>query len=189
MAASKHQIHGWHALSRWIHVNISFKYIWNMKTVADICFWFFCSAICPDFFVGKEPWSPSHDWSTFQQWLEDKKPTDIKKYKFNKVHILIWFTHGKTKHSCCLTREVDVVLKYLKEQCGVKHVGVVGFCWGGVAAHYIALQYQELKAGVSVYGNPFVASSWTVKDTGNLWQDAFCTRINCKYKLLLPRYR
>uniref|UniRef100_A0A671MI59 Carboxymethylenebutenolidase homolog n=1 Tax=Sinocyclocheilus anshuiensis TaxID=1608454 RepID=A0A671MI59_9TELE len=74
-------------------------------------------AICPDFFVGKEPWSPSHDWSTFQQWLEHKKPTDIKK-------------------------EVDVVLTYLKEQCGVKHIGVVGFCWGGV----------EIKAGVSVYG-------------------------------------
>ncbi|XP_016410111.1 carboxymethylenebutenolidase homolog [Sinocyclocheilus rhinocerous] len=84
-------------------------------------------AICPDFFVGKELWSPSHDWSTFQQWLEDKKPTDIKK-------------------------EVDVVLTYLKEQCGVKHIGVVGFCWGGVATHYIALQYQEIKAGVSVYG-------------------------------------
>ncbi|KAK2869987.1 hypothetical protein Q8A67_024379 [Cirrhinus molitorella] len=84
-------------------------------------------AICPDFFVGKEPWSPSHDWSTFQQWLEDKKPTDIKK-------------------------EVDVVLRYLKEQCGAKHIGVVGFCWGGVATHYIALQYQEIKAGVSVYG-------------------------------------
>ncbi|KAK7123847.1 hypothetical protein R3I93_022073 [Phoxinus phoxinus] len=84
-------------------------------------------AICPDFFVGKEAWRPSDDWSTFQQWLDDKKPTDIKK-------------------------EVDVVLRYLKEQCGAKHIGVVGFCWGGVATHYIALQYQEIKAGVSVYG-------------------------------------
>ncbi|XP_051969773.1 carboxymethylenebutenolidase homolog [Xyrauchen texanus] len=84
-------------------------------------------AVCPDFFVGKEPWSPSCDWSTFQQWLEDKKPTNIKK-------------------------EVDVVLKYLKEQCGAVEIGVVGFCWGGVATHYIALEYQEIKAGVSVYG-------------------------------------
>lgn len=84
-------------------------------------------AICPDFFVGKEAWSQCHDWSTFQQWLEDKKPTEINK-------------------------EVDVVLKYLKEQCGAKDIGVVGFCWGGVATHYIALQYQEIKAGVSVYG-------------------------------------
>ncbi|XP_048031400.1 carboxymethylenebutenolidase homolog [Megalobrama amblycephala] len=83
--------------------------------------------ICPDFFVGKEPWSQSHDWSTFQQWLEDKKPTDIKK-------------------------EVDVVLKFLKEKCGAKHIGVVGFCWGGVATHYVALQYQEITAAVSVYG-------------------------------------
>lgn len=50
-------------------------------------------------------------------------------------------------------REVDVVLKYLKEQLGAKRIGVVGFCWGGVATHYIALQYPEVKAGVSVYGN------------------------------------
>ncbi|XP_053083875.1 carboxymethylenebutenolidase homolog isoform X2 [Pangasianodon hypophthalmus] len=48
--------------------------------------------------------------------------------------------------------EVDVVLKYLKEQRGAKRIGVVGFCWGGVATHYIALQYPEVKAGVSVYG-------------------------------------
>lgn len=37
------------------------------------------SAVCPDFYVGKEPWSPSHDWSKFQEWLEDKKPTNINK--------------------------------------------------------------------------------------------------------------
>ncbi|KAF3703521.1 Carboxymethylenebutenolidase -like protein [Channa argus] len=48
--------------------------------------------------------------------------------------------------------EVDAVLKYLKEQCGVKHTGSVGFCWGGVATHYLALQYPDIKAGVSVYG-------------------------------------
>lgn len=51
-----------------------------------------------------------------------------------------------------LYREVDVVLKFLKEQCGAKRIGTVGFCWGGVATHYLSLQYPELKAGVSVYG-------------------------------------
>uniref|UniRef100_A0A3Q4AK75 Carboxymethylenebutenolidase homolog n=1 Tax=Mola mola TaxID=94237 RepID=A0A3Q4AK75_MOLML len=84
-------------------------------------------AVCPDFYVGKEPWSPSSDWSRFQEWLEDKKPTNINK-------------------------EVNAVLKFLKEQCGAKRVGAVGFCWGGVATHYLALQYPEVKAGVSVYG-------------------------------------
>ncbi|XP_026035210.1 carboxymethylenebutenolidase homolog isoform X1 [Astatotilapia calliptera] len=84
-------------------------------------------AICPDFFVGKEPWSPTKDWSNFQEWLQDKKPTAINK-------------------------EVDAVLKFLKNQCGAKHIGVVGFCWGGVATHYLALLYPEIKAGVSVYG-------------------------------------
>lgn len=57
------------------------------------------------------------------------------------------------KYFFYLPREVDVVLKYLEEQRGAKRIGVVGFCWGGVATHYIALQYPEVKAGVSVYGN------------------------------------
>lgn len=52
-------------------------------------------------------------------------------------------------------REVDAALKFLKEECGAKRIGVVGFCWGGVATHHLALQYPELKAGVSVYGTPF----------------------------------
>lgn len=49
-------------------------------------------------------------------------------------------------------REVDAVLKFLKEQCGAKCIGAVGFCWGGVATHYLPLKYPEIKAGVSVYG-------------------------------------
>ncbi|KAM6977294.1 carboxymethylenebutenolidase homolog [Aplochiton taeniatus] len=84
-------------------------------------------AVCPDFYVGKDPWLPTNDWSKFQEWLEERKPTNIDK-------------------------EVDAVLRFLKSQCGVKKVGTVGFCWGGVATHYMALQYQEIKAGVSVYG-------------------------------------
>lgn len=55
-------------------------------------------------------------------------------------------------HDISVSREVDVVLKFLKEQCGAKHIGAVGFCWGGVATHYLALQYPDVKAGVSVYG-------------------------------------
>ncbi|KAJ0047354.1 hypothetical protein NL108_001876, partial [Boleophthalmus pectinirostris] len=84
-------------------------------------------AVCPDFFVGKEPWSPSHDWSKFEEWLEDKKATNIK-------------------------REVDATIEFLKNKCGAKHIGVVGFCWGGIATHYISLQYPEIEAAVSVYG-------------------------------------
>ncbi|XP_034717694.1 carboxymethylenebutenolidase homolog [Etheostoma cragini] len=84
-------------------------------------------AVCPDFFVGKEPWSSSHDWSTFQGWLQDKLPTNINK-------------------------EVDAVLRYLMKHCEAKHIGALGFCWGGVATHYISLQYPDVKAGVSAYG-------------------------------------
>ncbi|XP_063062779.1 carboxymethylenebutenolidase homolog [Engraulis encrasicolus] len=99
----------------------------NTRYMADMLSTNGYIAIVPDFYMGKEPWSPSHDWATFQEWLEDKKPTNINK-------------------------EVDVVLKYLKGQCGAKRLASVGFCWGGVAVHHIALQYPEVKAGVSVYG-------------------------------------
>lgn len=49
-------------------------------------------------------------------------------------------------------REVDVVLKYLKEQCGVKEIGVIGFCWGGAAVQHLMLKNPHLKTGVSLYG-------------------------------------
>lgn len=49
-------------------------------------------------------------------------------------------------------REIDAALRFLKEQCGAKRIGAVGFCWGGVATHYLALKYPEIKAAVSVYG-------------------------------------
>ncbi|XP_072306809.1 carboxymethylenebutenolidase homolog [Eucyclogobius newberryi] len=99
----------------------------NTRYIADMLASNGYIAVCPDFFVGKEPWSPSHDWSIFEEWLEDKKATNIKK-------------------------EVDVTMAFLKNKCGAKHIGVVGFCWGGIATHYISLQYPEIKAGVSVYG-------------------------------------
>ncbi|KAM9333535.1 carboxymethylenebutenolidase homolog isoform 2-T2 [Pholidichthys leucotaenia] len=98
----------------------------NTRYIADMLSSNGYMAVCPDFYVGKEPWKPSDDWSKFQDWLQDKKATNINK-------------------------EVDAVLRYLKEQCGAKHIGVVGFCWGGVATHHIALQYPEIKAGVCVY--------------------------------------
>ncbi|XP_062376715.1 carboxymethylenebutenolidase homolog [Sardina pilchardus] len=99
----------------------------NTRYMADMLSTNGYIAIVPDFFLGKEPWSPSHDWSKFQEWLEDKKPTNINK-------------------------EVEAVMKYLKEKCGATRIGSVGFCWGGVATHYLALQYPDIRAGVSVYG-------------------------------------
>uniref|UniRef100_A0A8C0H5E2 Carboxymethylenebutenolidase homolog n=1 Tax=Chelonoidis abingdonii TaxID=106734 RepID=A0A8C0H5E2_CHEAB len=57
---------------------------------------------------------------------------------------------GSLLFICC--READVVLKYLKQQCSAKKIGVVGFCWGGIVVHHLMMKYPELKAGVSVYG-------------------------------------
>ncbi|KAG5850178.1 carboxymethylenebutenolidase homolog [Anguilla rostrata] len=99
----------------------------NTRYMADLLASNGYIAICPDFFVGKEPWNPSGDWSKFQDWLKDKNATNI-------------------------NREVDAVLKYLKEKCGAKQVAAVGFCWGGTAVHHLALRYPQLKAGVSIYG-------------------------------------
>ncbi|XP_016044141.1 carboxymethylenebutenolidase homolog isoform X2 [Erinaceus europaeus] len=48
--------------------------------------------------------------------------------------------------------EISAVLRYLKQQCGARRVGVVGFCWGGVVAHHLMISCPELRAGVSVYG-------------------------------------
>uniref|UniRef100_A0A8C0H6V5 Carboxymethylenebutenolidase homolog n=1 Tax=Chelonoidis abingdonii TaxID=106734 RepID=A0A8C0H6V5_CHEAB len=51
-----------------------------------------------------------------------------------------------------IDREADVVLKYLKEQCNAKKIGVIGFCWGGMAVHHLMLKNPELKIGVAMYG-------------------------------------
>ena len=47
---------------------------------------------------------------------------------------------------------MEAVLRFLKAQCGVNLIGSVGFCWGGVAVHHLALNYPQITAGVSVYG-------------------------------------
>ncbi|XP_020502248.1 carboxymethylenebutenolidase homolog [Labrus bergylta] len=99
----------------------------NTRYMADMLASNGYTTVCPDFFVGKEPWTPSHDWSTLQEWLKERSATDIKK-------------------------EVDAMLRFLKEQCGAKHIGVVGFCWGGRGTHYLSLNYPDIKAGVSLYG-------------------------------------
>ncbi|KAF1582564.1 hypothetical protein FQV11_0005746, partial [Eudyptes moseleyi] len=84
-------------------------------------------AICPDFFVGQEAWKPSNDWASFDDWL-------------------------KTRNAGKIDKEVDVIVKYLSEQCGAKKIGVIGFCWGGAAVQHLMLKNPHLKTGVSLYG-------------------------------------
>ncbi|XP_053107105.1 carboxymethylenebutenolidase homolog isoform X1 [Hemicordylus capensis] len=99
----------------------------NTRYIADMLAAHGYIAICPDFFKGQEPWKPSDDWSSFNEWL-------------------------KTRDNKQINKETDVALKYLKQQCNVKKIGVIGFCWGGAAVHHLMLRYAELKAGVSIYG-------------------------------------
>uniref|UniRef100_A0A8I3WXA7 Carboxymethylenebutenolidase homolog n=1 Tax=Callithrix jacchus TaxID=9483 RepID=A0A8I3WXA7_CALJA len=89
--------------------------------------WTGARTIVPDFFVGQEPWDPSGDWSIFPEWL-------------------------KTRNARKIDREIDAVLKYLKQQCHAQKIGLVGFCWGGIAVHNLMMKYSEFRAGVSVYG-------------------------------------
>lgn len=69
---------------------------------------------------------------------------------------------GKSLNSlsfACL-REIDVVLKYLKDQCGAKKIGVIGFCWGGVAVQHLMLTNPHVKTGVSLYGKPEIPAAF-----------------------------
>ncbi|XP_075922241.1 carboxymethylenebutenolidase homolog isoform X4 [Petromyzon marinus] len=105
-------------------------YGWKLPNTRFIADWLAgqgYTCIVPDFFLGKEPWSPSHDWSTFQEWLKDKQATNI-------------------------GTEIDAAMDYLKKECGVQRIGVLGFCWGGLAVHHLLLTNSELQAGVSCYG-------------------------------------
>ncbi|NXI65248.1 CMBL Carboxymethylenebutenolidase, partial [Anseranas semipalmata] len=83
--------------------------------------------ICPDFFKGKDPWKTTDHWHDFADWMKEHDPMKV-------------------------DREADVVLKYLKEQCDAKKIGIVGFSWGGMAVHHLMLKNPQLTAGVSLYG-------------------------------------
>uniref|UniRef100_A0A3B4B4H1 Carboxymethylenebutenolidase homolog n=1 Tax=Periophthalmus magnuspinnatus TaxID=409849 RepID=A0A3B4B4H1_9GOBI len=63
----------------------------------------------------------------------------------------------------CPFREMDATIKYLKNKCGVKHIGIVGFCWGDIATHYAAQYFPEIKAAVSVYGNDTMDDKFDLK--------------------------
>ncbi|OXB70178.1 UNVERIFIED_CONTAM: hypothetical protein H355_002215 [Colinus virginianus] len=84
--------------------------------------------ICPDFFKGKDPWKTTDHWHDFADWMKKHDPMKV-------------------------DREADVVLKYLKEQCDAKKIGIVGFSWGGMAVHHLMLKNPQLSAGVSLYGS------------------------------------
>uniref|UniRef100_A0A5F4W3H4 Carboxymethylenebutenolidase homolog n=1 Tax=Callithrix jacchus TaxID=9483 RepID=A0A5F4W3H4_CALJA len=70
----------------------------NIRYMADMISGNGYTTIVPDFFVGQEPWDPSDDWSIFPEWL-------------------------KMRNAWKIIREIDAVLKYLK-QCHAQKIGV-----------------------------------------------------------------
>ncbi|POI33687.1 hypothetical protein CIB84_002561, partial [Bambusicola thoracicus] len=95
--------------------------------------------ICPDFFKGTDPWKTTDHWHDFADWMKEHDPVKVDRSLSSLLFI-------------CL-READVVLKYLKEQCDAKKIGIVGFSWGGMAVHHLMLKNPQLSAGVSLYGS------------------------------------
>ncbi|XP_061445087.1 carboxymethylenebutenolidase homolog [Rhineura floridana] len=99
----------------------------DTRYVADIVAANGYITICPDFFLGKEPWKTTNRWQNFGDWLKQRDPTKVDK-------------------------TADTVMKFLKEKYNAKKIGVIGFSWGGMAVHHLMLTNPELKAGVSLYG-------------------------------------
>ncbi|KAH0507328.1 Carboxymethylenebutenolidase-like protein [Microtus ochrogaster] len=99
----------------------------NTRYMADMIAGNGYTTIVPDFFVGREPWDPAADWSTFPEWIKSRSAREV-------------------------NREVEAVLRYLKQKCHAQKIGIVGFCWGGAVVHHVMLRYPEVRAGVSVYG-------------------------------------
>nr|XP_028591665.1 carboxymethylenebutenolidase homolog [Podarcis muralis]XP_028591666.1 carboxymethylenebutenolidase homolog [Podarcis muralis]XP_028591668.1 carboxymethylenebutenolidase homolog [Podarcis muralis] len=83
--------------------------------------------ICPDFFLGKEPWKTTDRWQNFADWLKHRDPTKVDK-------------------------TAAIFMKYLKEQYNAMKIGVIGFSWGGMAVHHLMLTNPDFQAGVSLYG-------------------------------------
>lgn len=99
----------------------------NTRLMADMLAANGYTAVVGDFFVGKEPWHPSNDRAGLFAWIQTRPAQNA----YN---------------------EIDALLRYLKEKCNAKTIGIIGFCWGGVVTHYAMLKYPELKAGVAFYG-------------------------------------
>uniref|UniRef100_A0A8C4KK27 Carboxymethylenebutenolidase homolog n=1 Tax=Dromaius novaehollandiae TaxID=8790 RepID=A0A8C4KK27_DRONO len=108
----------------------------NTRYIADLLTANGYIAICPDFFVGKEACldSYTHLYIFFSDF---------------QILVLLWVFN---LHLFICPREADAVWKYLKEQCGRKKLGVIGFCWDGIAIRHLMMTYPQLKAGVSLYG-------------------------------------
>ncbi|NXK36905.1 CMBL Carboxymethylenebutenolidase, partial [Piprites chloris] len=70
----------------------------------------------------------------------------------------------------CQLQEADAALKYLKEQCGAKKLGIIGFCWGGVSVRHLMMTHWELKVGVSLYYGSVIKDS---DDLSNLLNPIF----------------
>ncbi|XP_068091530.1 carboxymethylenebutenolidase homolog [Hyperolius riggenbachi] len=99
----------------------------NTRYFADLLASHGYTSVVGDFFVGQEPWNATRDRSEFFKWL-DTRPAD-------KAYV-----------------QVEAILRYLKNECHAKSIGIIGFCWGGIVTHYAMLRFSELKAGVAFYG-------------------------------------
>lgn len=45
----------------------------------------FYRTIVPDFFVGREPWAPDGDWSTFPEWIKSRNAREVNRYVISRL--------------------------------------------------------------------------------------------------------
>lgn len=52
----------------------------------------FYRTIVPDFFVGREPWDPAADWSTFPEWIKSRNAREVNRYVIDRLEEELGFT-------------------------------------------------------------------------------------------------
>jgi len=98
----------------------------NTRRVADYLASHGYTVIVPDLFDG-DIWLETSDWSKFGEWIAKHPQTSA---------------YDRTLHCA----------EYLKKECGVQKLGVIGFCWGGGAVQGLVSNFNVFSAGVAFYG-------------------------------------
>uniref|UniRef100_A0A8C4VME4 Carboxymethylenebutenolidase homolog n=1 Tax=Gopherus evgoodei TaxID=1825980 RepID=A0A8C4VME4_9SAUR len=74
-------------------------------------------AICPDFFLGKKPWTSADHWAEFRDWLKDRDPTKVDKEADVKIGVIGFSWGGMAVH--------HLMLKNPELKTGVSLYGII----------------------------------------------------------------
>ncbi|KAH0618012.1 hypothetical protein JD844_016926 [Phrynosoma platyrhinos] len=77
----------------------------NTRFIADMLASNGYIAICPDFYKGQAPWTPSSDWATFDDWLKTRDSKHINKLVYQ---FMVTALEQKLKQQCKTEFEVKI---------------------------------------------------------------------------------